>query len=115
MRASSSPAIPRCGWAGCSQARDPSTLVIRGCASARAALNCFRAPRRDAGEGAELEAWPEAEAAAAATAAKGVLPPQRRGLSLEAWAAELLQSVSITLVPVEVRAQRMLRRAMLRV
>jgi hypothetical protein len=78
-------------------------------------LICFRAPHRDAGEGAELEAWPEAEAAAAATAAKGVLPPQRRGLSLDAWAAELLQSVSITLVPVEVRGQHALRRATQRV
>jgi hypothetical protein len=60
---------------------------------------------RSPGETKELDAWPEAVAALAATraaSASALLPPAH-ALPLADWATRLLRRVTIALVPIEAR------------
>jgi hypothetical protein len=68
------------------------------------ALRCPLALRA-AGETQELDAWPEAVAALAAThgAPAGAVAPPRAGLPLRDWARALLDHVTISIVPIEAR------------
>jgi hypothetical protein len=60
---------------------------------------------RSPGETEELDAWPEAVAALAATraASASALPPPAHSLPLADWATRLLRRVTIALVPIEAR------------